>query len=199
MKKKIFYGLAALMVAVLLSSCSKAPQTEIDQANAAIDSAKAAGAEIYVPDAFAALQDSMNAVIIMIEEQDSKLIKSYADSKEKLAQISVMAREVALKSDTRREEIKTETLAILSEVKSLLEENKQLISAAPKGKEGTAALQAMKNELNVIETSVAEVEGMFAEGELLACHSKASAAKEKAQMMNTELTEVIAKYNKARR
>ncbi len=199
MKKKIFYVMAALVAAVLLSSCSKAPQAEIDQANAVIDSAKAVGADIYVPEAFAAVKDSMNAVMIMIEEQDSKLIKSYADSKEKLAQISVMAREVAVQSETRKEEIKTETLAILSEVKSLLEENKQLISQAPRGKEGTAALQAMKNELNVIETSVAEVEGMFAEGDWLACHSKASAAKEKAQMMNTELTEVIAKYTRARK
>jgi hypothetical protein len=199
MKKKISYGIATLMVAILLSGCGKVPQAEIDQANAAIDSAKAAGAEIYVPEAYAAVQDSMISVMIRIEEQGSKVVKSYADSKEELAQISKMAREVKLESETRKEEMKAKTLAILTEVKSLLEENKKLITEAPKGKEGTAALQAMKEELGVIEASVVEVEGMLGQGELLDCYNKARAAEEKAALMNTELSEVIAKYNKARK
>lgn len=199
MKKKISYGITALMVAILLSGCGKVPQTEIDQANAAIDSAQAAGAEIYVPEAYAAVRDSMASVMIRIEEQDSKLVKNYADSKEELAQIAEMAREVILKSETRKAEIKSETLAILTEVKSLVEENKRLINEAPKGKEGTAALQVMKTELEAIEASVAEVEGMFAQGELLESYNKARAANEKAALMNTELSEVIAKYNKARK
>ena len=115
MKKKISYGIAALMVAILLSGCGKVPQTEIDQANAAIDSARAAGAEIYVPEAYAAVRDSMASVMIRIEEQDSKLVRNYADSKEELAQIAEMAREVILKSETRKAEIKSETLTILGD------------------------------------------------------------------------------------
>jgi hypothetical protein len=199
MKNKIFYAIATLMVAVLATSCGSVPQTEIDQANAAIDSAKAAGAEIYVPETFTALHDSMSAVKILIEEQGSKMVKNYGEVREKLGQISEDAREVKLEAESRKEEIRSETIATLTEVKSLLEQNRQLIGKAPKGKEGTAALQAMRNELNVVETSVAEVEDLLARGELLACQNKVNAAKEKATSMNVELTEVIAKYNKARR
>jgi hypothetical protein len=199
MKKKIFYGIAILIVAVWSTGCGKVPQTEIDQANAAIDSAKAAGAEIYVPEALAVLQDSMKSVKILIEGQGSKMVKNYGEAREKLILISEDAREVKLEAETRKEEIRSETMATITEVKSLLEENKQLIGKAPKGKEGTAALQSIKNELSVIETSVAEIDDMFARDELLPCQNKANAAKEKATLMNDELTEVIAKYNKARR
>ena len=199
MNKKMSYGIATLMVALLLSGCGKVPQAEIDLANAAIDSARLAGADIYLPEAFAAVQDSMKSALILSEGQTSRLIKNYGEVKDKLAQVSEQAEEVRLQTEARKEELRTQIQAIVADVKSLLEENLQLITQAPKGKEGTAALMSIKSELDVIAATVTEVEMMTGEGDLLACQSKIIAAKEKAASIKDELTEVISKYNKARR
>jgi hypothetical protein len=199
MKKRIFIGIAALMVAAVFTGCGKMPNAEIDMANVAIDSARTAGADLYVPEAYNVLMDSMNAAMVLVEGQNSKFIKSYGEAKEKLSQVALDARQVMQNAETRKEELKVSIQKTVSEVTALLAENRQLIGKAPKGKEGTAALQAIKNELNVIEASVADIETMFEKGELLDCNNKAMAAKEKAAAIKAELTQVIAKYNRARK
>ncbi len=75
-----FLGLTAF----LLTSCSKVPQAEIDAANAAIEQAKTAGADVYVHENFVALQDSLKSVMVSIESQKSKFIKNYSTAKEHL-------------------------------------------------------------------------------------------------------------------
>ncbi len=65
--KRLFFGLATTGLILLVSSCGKIPQAEIDATRAAIDSAKAIGAEQYLPGDYIALQDSMAAVLEKIE------------------------------------------------------------------------------------------------------------------------------------
>ena len=78
MKNKFLLSLSALAIALFVfSGCAKVPQAEIDNANVAIEAAKTAQADVYVPEAFAALQDSMNVAVTSIEAKKSKLFKSY--------------------------------------------------------------------------------------------------------------------------
>ena len=195
----IKYGFASLLFAILLTACGKVPQAEIDLAYAVIDSARTAGAEVYLPDEFSALTDSLNSALVLSEGQGSKMIKNYGEVKDKLSVITEQARELKIKTEARKEELTTQINETIAGIKTLLEENKQLIAQAPKGKEGTAALVAIKSDLSVIEATIAEVEMMMGEGDLLSCHDKASAAMQEAMSINDELTEVIAKYNKARK
>ena len=64
----------------------KIPQAEIDATNAAIEAAKTAEAAVYVPAEFAAVQDSLNAIMADITAQKSKLFKKFG-AKEKLASV----------------------------------------------------------------------------------------------------------------
>jgi hypothetical protein len=196
--KQIFRGLLLIVATTMLVSCGKVPQAEIDQANTAIEAAEASGASLYVPDVFAVVQDSMNSVLESIEVEKSKFFRNYSDAKEALLGITTMAGEVKAKSEARQEELKAEIQTKMTNVQALLDENKQLLTKAPKGKEGTAALTAIKNEITVIEGSVAEAKTMFEGGELIATVDKLNVALEQATAINTELKEVIAKYNKAR-
>lgn len=129
-----------------------------------------------------------------IESQKSKLFKNYSTAKEHLAGVTQFAEEVKQQAETKKEELKTEIQNTIAEVKTLIEASRQLILEAPKGKEGTSALVAIKNELNVVETSINETNSMFEKGDYLATLDKAKAAKGKATAINTELAEVIAKY-----
>lgn len=196
MKKNLMTLFAALSVAVILSSCGKVPQVEIDAANAAIEAAKTAGADVYVTTDFAALQDSMNVVNQKVEEQNGKMFKSYKDVNAMLVVVTQMAADIQGKTETRKEEIRQEVATIQTEVAALISQNNELVAQAPKGKEGTAALEAIKSDITMVETSMTEVGGQLASDQLLPALDKAKAAKEKAQALNTELNDVIAKYSK---
>lgn len=170
------------------------PQAEIDAANAAIEQARAAGAEMYVPETFIALQDSLNGVMVNIEAANSKFIKNYSAAKEELAGVTQFAGEVKQQAETRKNELMVEIQNTIAEVSALIDTNRQLILEAPKGKEGTSALVAIKGEIDAIESSLNETSTLLENGDYLASLDKANAAKEKATSINTELSEVIAKY-----
>ncbi len=196
MKKKLMIALTALSIAVLFSSCGKAPQAEIDAANAAIEVAKTAGADVYVVADFAALQDSMRAVNEGVEAQNGKLFKNFDKVKEQLAVVTEMAAETKTKAEVRKEEVKQEVAALQTEVAELVALNNELVAKAPKGKEGAAALEAIKGDISLIETSMTEVADLVLADNLIASLDKAKAAKEKALAINAELNEVTTKYAK---
>jgi hypothetical protein len=81
MKSKFSVGNGAIMAEILFPSCGKVPQAEIDQAESAIDSARIAGAEIYVPSEFARLQNSLNAAKVLLEAHGSKMIENDGDAR----------------------------------------------------------------------------------------------------------------------
>ena len=179
---------------MLLVSCGKLPQTEIDAANLAIENAKIAGAEMYLQNSYVMLQDSMKSVMAGIEAQKSKFFKNYSSSVEQLAGVTQFAREVMQQTEARKVEIKDEIQTTITEAQALIESNKALILEAPKGKEGTAALEAIKQEISTVESAIMEAGQMLETGELLSTLDKAKAAHAKATSINAELTEVIAKY-----
>jgi len=195
MKNKLLLSLSAFAIALFVfSGCAKVPQVEIDNANVAIQAAQAAGADIYVPEAFAALNDSMNATTASIEAKKSKLFKSYKKEKAQLVSWVQLANDVKLKTEARIEELKAEIQNTLAEVTSLVAQSKELIAQAPRGKEGTTALMAIKADIATIETSVGEVQAAVGTESFIATLDKAKAVKEQAVAINTELTSVIEKY-----
>ncbi|MDQ1770039.1 hypothetical protein GQR60_14040 [Labilibaculum sp. A4] len=78
-------------------------------------------------------------------------------------------------------------------------QNKELATQAPKGKEGVAALEAIKGDISLIEASLIDVAGLVLQDQLIAALDKVKATKEKALEINIELNEVIAKYARNKR
>ncbi len=191
--KKVFYVLSIVAATIMFTSCAKAPQAEIDAAKAALEQAKTAQADLYVEADYLAVQDSLNAVMVEIEAQSSKLFKSYGDAKEKLVVITTQATELVAKTDVRKEEIKTEVATAEAATLALIEENNQLLAKAPKGKEGKEAIEAIKLDLTGITTSVSEVPALIASGDLLGAQTKVNAAQQKATEINAELKSVLDK------
>lgn len=196
MKNKVLMGLAALMMSAFLLSCGKAPQAQIDSVNAAIETAKTAEANVYLADEFTAAQDSMNAIMADIEAQKSKLFKNYGDAKLKLDATLALANQLATDAATKKEEVKAEATNLLNDIKTVIDENKTLITKAPRGKEGAAVLEQIKTEMATIENSVTEAQGLFDNGSFMDALNKVKAAKETADGINTELNEAIAKVRK---
>jgi len=198
MKNKVLMGLATVAMVAFLSSCGKVPQAQIDATNAAIEAAKTAEAAVYVPAEFAAVQDSMNAITADVEAQNSKLFKKFGPAKLKLDATLALANQVAANAAVKKEEVKKEVETLMTEIKTVIEENKTLMTKAPRGKEGAAVLEQIKTEMTTIEGSVVEAQGMFDKGTFMDALNKVKAAKERAVGINTELKDAIAKV-KARR
>ena len=131
-----------------------------------------------------------------VEAAKQKWFPSYTKAKATLAYVSQAAVDAKAKTEARKVELKNETTQLIGEVKALVEENKGLLAKAPRGKEGREALEAIKNDLGVAETTVTEVETALANGDLLGSNSKIKAAKEKATSIKSELEEAIAKKGK---
>jgi hypothetical protein len=193
MKSKLMVAIAAMGIVVLFSSCQKVPQAEVDAATAAIQEVKDAGADLYVPEAYQALVDSMKSANEKIEVAKAKWFPNYTKAKETLAFVSQNAVDTKAKSEARKIELKAETEAMIVEVKALVVENTALIAKAPRGKEGREALEAIKSDVAVAETTVTEVEALLANGDLIGSNDKIKAAKEKATSIKAELEAAIAK------
>jgi len=193
MKNKILMGLAAVVMVAVLSSCGKKPQAEIDAANAAIEAAKTAEAAVYLPAEFAAVQDSLNAVMTDITTQESKLFKKFGPAKAKLTSIVTLANQVAANTVTKKEEVKGEVANLMTSIKTVIEENGKLIPKLPKGKEGAAVIEQIKADVATVDAAVVEAQGLFDKGSYMDALNKIKAANDKAVALNTEVKEALTK------
>ncbi len=193
MKNKILMGLTAIAMIAILASCGKKPQVEIDATNAAIEAAKAAEANVYLPDEFAAVQDSMNAIMADIEAQEGKLFKKFGDAKEKLASTSALANELASKVAAKKEAVKAEAETLLNDIKTVLAENSKLVPKLPRGKEGAAVIEQIKADLSNVDAAVVEAQTAYDNGAFMDALNKIKAAKAKADGLNAEIKEALTK------
>ncbi len=74
---------AVVVAALALASCGSPPDREMQQAEGAIEAARAAGADQYARDEFAAAQDLLKRAGEAIAQRDYRLALNYAlDSRE---------------------------------------------------------------------------------------------------------------------
>jgi len=193
MKNKVLIGLAAVAMVAFLASCGKVPQAQIDATNAAIEAAKAAEANVYLPTEFAAVQDSMNAVMAQIETQKSKLFKSFGNTKVKLDATLALANQVAANVAAKKDEVKKEAETLLTDIKAVIAENVKLVPKLPRGKEGAAVIDQIKADLGTVDASVTEAQGLYDKGAYMDALTKIKAAKDKATSLNTEIKDALTK------
>jgi hypothetical protein len=195
MKKTLLQILAVVLFAALATSCAKLPQAELDAAKAAIESAKVMETNRYLADEFVALEDSLNAANVAIEAQKSKMFLSrdYKSIKEQLVAIATDVEALKARTEERKAQVRTEVQDTLVVLTALIEENKTLLAKAPKGKEGKAALEAIQNDITVLEASVAEINTLITNGDYMTAQDKTTASKVKAEAIKEELMNAISK------
>ena len=168
-------------------------QAQIDAVNAAIEAAKTAEADVYLPDEFAAVQESMNSVMADIEAQKSKLFRKFGDVKLKLDEILTNANQLASDVAGKKEEVKGQVSAMMDGVKTVIEENKKLLPRLPRGKEGAQVIEQIKADFATVDAAVVEAQGLYDNGSFMDALNKINAAKEKAESLNAEIKEVLTK------
>lgn len=186
-------GMTVIAMVAVLSGCGKKPQVEIDATNAAIEAAKAAEADVYLPAEFSAVQDSMQAVLAEITAKEGKLFKGMTAEKEKLTSVTALANQVAANVAAKKEEVGKEAEALLNEIKNIVTENGKLVLKLPKGKEGLAVIEAIKADLTNVDAAVADAQAAYDKGAFMDALNKIKAAKAKAETLNAEMKETLTK------
>jgi len=194
MKNRFFLVIAAVAAVALISSCAKVPQAALDAATAALDSAKIVQADVYFPAEFAALNDSLAVMLQNIETQKSKSAQDFKVIKTDADAIAVKAAELSGNVEVKKAEVKAGAETMLADAKTLLDEAKALVVKAPKGKEGKAVVDEIKNELTVIETSLTDAQTLFDGGtNYMDVVDKVKATTESLNGIIAELKEAMAK------
>ncbi len=197
MRTRIVLSLvAAVAVLALVGGCAKAPdQARIDAVKAALQAAKTAEADRYVPQQYNAASDSLNAAMAEIEKQNSKfaLFRKYAVASRLLQAAEEKAKEAEQAAIAKKEEVKNEATGLIQQVTEAVKETKKLLAKAPRGKEGRQALELIENDINVVDNTIAEATAAMDKGDYLTARDKAKAALDKTNALTAELREVISK------
>ncbi|HQG45659.1 MAG TPA: DUF4398 domain-containing protein [bacterium] len=193
--KALVTVLVVVFAMALMLGCAKVPQQELDAAKAALDAAKAAEADRYVPELFNAAKDSLTAATAEIEKQNSKfaLFRSFKRAKDLIAKVTTGANDAVAQAAVKKEEVKKEAEGILAQITPAIENVKKLMKKAPRGKEGRAALEAINSDLAAVEASVAEVNTAMTNGDFLTARDKAQANLQKLNSLAEELQAAINK------
>lgn len=196
MKNRFFLGFVVAM-AIVATSCGKMPQDDINATKAAVETAKAAQADVYMAPEFKALQDSLTVVMQGIEAENSKFLKNFDALTVKLDTLKSQAEAIAVAVPAKKQAVKQEAETTLAAVKTAIEETRALLAKAPKGKEGKEALEQISNELNVVATTVGEVEtSLTGDVNYIQVLDKLNASQKSVADLNAELSEAIAKKAK---
>jgi hypothetical protein len=189
----IAVGLVSILA--LLSGCAKAPQQVVDAANAALQAAEEAQANLYVPDLYNAAKDSLNAAMEEINAQGSKfaLTRNYGRAQQLLEAATKAATDAQAAVAAKKDEVMAEAQNLKTQAEAAVEETKKLLAKAPKGKEGKEVLEQMQAELSGAETALTEATSAMDSGDFIGARDKVKAALEKANSLNQELADAISK------
>jgi hypothetical protein len=194
-KASVLITIAGILFSILMSGCAKAPDQELSAAKSILDSAHLAEADKYVAPEFAAAQDSLNAAMAEIEKQKSAnaLTRNYDRAKALLASATATAQDSRMKTQEAKQKIRKEVDTELTKATAMVAETKELLAKAPKGKEGKAALEAIKGEIATVETWISEAQTMRTNDNLIEAGGRANAGVEKLDSIKVELTTAIEK------
>jgi hypothetical protein len=195
MSTRIIAIIISAFVLLGLSSCSKPPVMEMQNAQQAVNAAKAAQAEQYAPQAYRAAMDSLNAAMAAKQQQDSKfaLVRSYGKTKEMLVRAEAAAKQAETQAVAQKEQVKNETAQLLQQAKAQIDAATTALSKAPRGKGSKVDLAMMQNDLNSASAGLADAQNDFDAGNYLAAKAKVTAVIDRVQKVNQELNAAMAK------
>jgi len=198
MSKRLSVIVLASFVLLVLAGCSKPPEMEMQKANAAFDAAKTAEAEAYVPDAYRAAMDTLNAAMAMKQEQDGKfaLFRSYGKCKALFVKAEEMANQVATQAAAEKERVKAEVSNLLTEAKAALDSAEVALKKAPKGKGTKADIELIESELTATRTAFDDANADFNAGKYLVARGKVQTVIEKARGIQNEIATAAQKKKK---
>lgn len=183
-------------VAILGAGCAKQPTEELEGAKASVVAAMQEGAEKYAKDDLKSLNDSLAMAMEEIQTQEKKTFKNYDKAKEMLASVKSQAEALKVELPERKARMKNDAMAAEAAARTAVDEAKGLLAQAPKGKGTMADIEALKSDVDGLESSLGEVQGLIQSEDYLAASDKANAIQGKASEVSAEISRAMEKVGK---
>lgn len=166
-------SISVALFSLFILGCAKAPDQELKNANASLDSALTVQADKYAAVEFASAKDSRDGAVAEIAKQNaaSPLKKNYAKAKSMLASATIAAYNAKNKAVEGKKQVAAEVNIELTNANTLLTEVKDLIDKLPKGK---ANVETMKAEVTAAETLLGEAQTANGTGDYMTARDKAN-------------------------
>ncbi len=187
-------ALASLAVAaVVLVACSGPPDNEMQQAQGAIETARAAGADEYAHTEFTAAQDALKQAHEAVAQRDYQSALNHAlDSRER-------AQNAAKEAADRKATARGDAERALSDANVALTQARAKLKAAETAHVPAKTLAGPRRSINEAEQSVQKARAAFAQGDYLSVNSLAGPASSKLVTVIRDLDAVSAILAKRRR
>jgi hypothetical protein len=171
-------AVAAASLVLLMIGCAKEPVREMAAAKAAVDSAKTAQADVYLPDQFASVSETLNAALSDIEKQKagSPMKRNYEKDKQSLMSVATTASDLKAKVGAEKTRVQAGVESSIARASASVEEIKASLKKPAKNKKAKAVLSAEKSKLGPIETSIGDAKSALASGDVLGARTKIDAA-----------------------
>ena len=140
----------AIAAALILAACAAPPNKEMDQAQGAIDAARAAGADQYAPQELTAAVNALSESHEAVAQRDYRSALSFAlDSRER-------AQDAAKQAAEQRAVLGGQTERALAQARALLERGDQRLKMAAPARVPRPAIAKARAELATARTAVQE-------------------------------------------
>ncbi len=193
-------GTLAILCGSLVWGCAEKPAQVTDEAMQAIQAAKEAGAMEYAPEDLRLAEDEYQKAQEEITSQDNTfvLMRNYDGAKAMLTKVMADAEQAKTKAVSNKQQVKMEAEATVVLAKTSLDEAKNLLAHAPKGKGTQADLQALQGDLQAAETTLAEIDPLLAKEDFIGVKAKAESVVALTTRVNEQVAHAMQKAGKAK-
>ena len=167
--------------------CDDVPQQEIDDANAALDAAKKAEADKYVPEKYNAAKQSLDRAMAVVQEEESAMFSDFDEARGLLETAKTAADEATAAVPAKKEEVKQAAEAALAAIPDEVKATEKMWRSAPRGKGTREALAMIKDEIAKTAAMQSQVQAALDGGDYLGAQQKAQEITGKLKSLQNEL------------
>jgi hypothetical protein len=150
-----------LLILVLAAACAEPPNKEMDQAQGALDAARAAGAEQYAADEYRAAADALKRAHDAVAQSDYRLALNHAlDSRER-------GQNAARQAADGKAQVRGEADRTMQEVAGLIVRANAQLEAARKARVPRSRVAVQAQEVATASEDVQKARELLATGEYL--------------------------------
>jgi len=184
---------ACIVAAVVVTACGDPPNKEMDQAQGAIDAARAVGADRYATAEFTAATDSLKRAQDAVSQRDYRQALNEAlDSREH-------AQNAAREAADARAQLRGEVERDMAQIASLIAEANTRLAAATRSRTPRRVLDGPRNDLAAVDESVQKAGAAMRADDYLAARTALQGVKEKiAQAMKALGTPAVQSSRRGR-
>lgn len=184
---------ACLLAALLVSGCGTPPNKEMDQAQGAIDAARAAGADKYATTEYSAATDALKNANTAVAGRDYRLALNYALESREHAQNA--ARDAA----DAQARVRGDVDRAKAEITTLVTQGRNRLAAAERARVPRPGLEQPAKDLTAIETVLQEAGEAVAAGDYLRASEALEGLRERVETVRAAIDTATASQSLRRR